>query len=97
MAVVINEAGNSQNAPLDIPACCGTQQAEETKWFRDWTISLGVVLSVIIVAETIVFILTCILCYIYLKKQLLSMNLFHVHVLKGVFMFLFFFVKYILV
>ena len=30
MAVVINEAGNSQNAPLNIRRC-GTQQAEETE------------------------------------------------------------------
>ena len=59
MAVVINEAGNSQNAPLDIPRC-GTQQARETKWFRDWTISLGVILSVIILVITVAFILECI-------------------------------------
>ena len=68
MSVVINEAGNSQDAPLDIPRC-DTQQAKERKWFRDWTISLGVILSFIIVAETVAFILTCIyLYYNYFKK-----------------------------
>ena len=73
MAVVINEVGNSQQdaPPTNIPRC-GTQlaktlaqQTEETKLFRNWTISLGVILSFIIVAETVAFILTCI--YLYFK------------------------------
>ena len=76
MSVVINEVGNSQDAPLmDIPRC-GTQLAqalaqptEKTELFRNWTISLGVILSFIIVAETVAFILTCIYLYLIKKKK----------------------------